>query len=136
MDIPDYGACVTRIAEWIAAEADLLPGKTIFLEPGLPEGPDGCAAIFETGGDWNFARGLQTWALVLVVRAARLADARALALACLKGAVKGFETATAEQRGIILDVKLEKLPSLEGRDERGRVILQAALTMTIHAPME
>ena len=70
------------------------------------------------------------------MRAPSLAVARALALSCLKGAVQGFEGATAQERGIILDVKLEKLPALQGRDERGRVVLQAGLAMTVHAPWE
>jgi len=118
----------------MAAEAGLVPGKTLFLGPAPREGPDGCAAIFEAGGRWDPGRGEQSWRVGIEARGRTAEAARALAMACLSGALRGFETASAEERGIILDLRVSELPSLEGCDGRGRESVRAALEMTIHAP--
>ena len=136
MNVPDYGACIEIVAGWIAAGAELVPGKTLVLEPGLPPAPDGCVALFETGGTWNVDRAFQVWSLTIVVRAARLADARALAMAAINAALDGYADPGEAGKGAILDLDLHSLPALIGRDDRDRVMLQAGLTMTIHAPTD
>jgi len=134
MQMPDYGACVERVAEWIAAGAELTPGENMFVEVNLPENPDTFAALFETSGAWDVKRNLQYWQLQLVTRAPYLKDARALMAACITAAHEGFATATEQQRGIIQDLRLEILPRLQPRDERGRVYQEALFIMSISAP--
>ena len=130
---PDYGPEVERIGDWIAAGANLAPGRTLLLEPELPEAPDVVAACFEAGGQWDRDRGIQDWGVLLVARAPTLAQSRALARECIVAALQGFATANEEQRGLIQMLDLASLPIHRGRDERGRVILEATLRMRIFA---
>lgn len=134
MDIVDYGQKVEQVGTWISAETKLKPGDNLLLEPTLPEGPDSVALLFESGGTWNTESGFQDWRLVLITRAPTQAGARALAIACLKGALSRWKTAS-DRKGI-LNLRVESLPALQPRDERGRVLLQASLVMRIVAPLE
>ncbi|MCX7804793.1 MAG: hypothetical protein N3A38_06330 [Planctomycetota bacterium] len=134
MDILDYRGYLDRVTGWVAERTGLVPGRTLMGEPDLPEGPDGCAAVYEDGGEWNQNHGEQRWKLTVVARGATLTDARLLLLMCLDGAVNGFEYASAEERGHILSVRVESLPAIEGRDRRGRVLARAGLEMALHSP--
>lgn len=133
---PDYGAEVARVAGWVAIGAGLTNGKTLFVEPTLPKSPDRVVLVFESGGVPNEARGLQDWYLPVVARAPQQAEARRLTAAVLTAAVKGFQEAAVSERGTISHLKLNGLPALKPRDERGRVIIEAGLVMTLYAPTE
>jgi len=136
MTIPDYGADVERVGGWIAAGANLVAGKTLFLEPELPKAPDTIATLFETGGVWNIERSQMVWRLLLVTRAPLLRDARALAVLALQSAVSGWMRSATAARGNIRNLKIAGLPNLQPRDGNNRVIQEAVLEMTIHAPFE
>jgi hypothetical protein len=134
--IPDYGKSVEQVGKWIAAGASLTLDKTLVLEPVLPAAPDKLASVFEIGGTWDKDRGVQKWKLLLVTRAGRLSEARALALLCIQAGLRGYRSANDSERGAILNFDVETLPLLRPRDEKSRVILEVQLSLEIIAPVE
>jgi hypothetical protein len=134
--IPDYGPAVEQVGAWIADAVGLQSGQTMFLEPVLPLAPDGVATVFEIGGSWNRERGWQEWTLLLVTRAATLAEARSLAVACINGALSKFSTAARPRPCGIMELTLKALPSMTPRDDRNRVILESQLLLRLRAPAE
>lgn len=137
MTIPDYSAAVSKVGLWIAAATNLEtrgPSATMFLEPALPPlGPDTVATVFETSGVWATDRDQMVFTLLLVTRAPLLAASRALSIAALMGAVNGWINSPKDEH-IITNLRVSRLPQLQPRDERNRVILESLLEMSIYAP--
>jgi len=131
--IPDYGPAVEQVGTWIAEAVVLAKGRTMLLEPDLPEAPDRVATVFETGGAWNRERGWQDWTLLLVTRAATLLEARKLAVDCINGALDKFKSSVHPRPAHIADLQLSSLPLLTPRDARGRVTLETKFLLRIRA---
>lgn len=136
MNIPDYGKSVEQVGLWIAAANKLEIAKTMFLEPLLPEKPDTLATLFETGGTWKTENDQMVFSLLLVTRAPLLAKSRDLAIGGLMAAVNGWLRSPKAERGIITNMRINRLPQLQPRDEGKRVILESLLEMTINAPFD